>query len=419
MNLAGIALRNLTRHKTRTALSIFTIVIASIMGLFMLSLIAGMKAGLKQNILDYYTGAIQVRNGQYNEYDYLSPLHLYIKNYRTVRNKLLEIEGITHAVARISTGGKIYLDQNQDDDIPGEKIDAFAMGIDFAAEKEVLKPQKLLGEGVLPRMGSRQAALGRGLAEKAGLGIGDSFAFLSPTAARGVNAMKFEVTGLLDFPIAGMGKSYFLLPFDTMQDFLRMEDGAQEILLMTRDPGQVETEAGAVLRLLKEDPQLSYLGTKTWKEQGEWYSYMQMATVIYNFFALFFLIFGVTVIINSTMMAVFERYREIGILGAMGMRPKEVVRLFFLEALFAGIISAVLGLVLGSLLILRMEQTGLDFGATFGGMNIEMSSILYPDLKGIHLVLMGLYTIGITALTTLPPSRKAARIEPVDAINST
>src|SRR6056297_1194998 len=302
MNLTGIALRNLTRHRTRTTLSIFTIVIASIMGLFMLTLITGMKAGLKQNILDYYTGAIQIRHGEYNEYEYLSPLHLYIADEKHVREKLLEIEGISHAVARISTEGKIYLDENQNDDIPGEKINALAMGIDFAAEKAILKPDQLLGEGKLPHGGSRQVAMGRGLAEKTDLEIGDSFAFLSPTAARGVNAMKFEVTGILDFPIAGMGNSYFLLPFDTMQNFVRMEGGAREILLMTTNPDEVEVELKAVHNLLEQNRELSYLDTKTWKEQGEWYSYMQLATVIYNFFALFFLAFGATVIINSTMM---------------------------------------------------------------------------------------------------------------------
>jgi len=418
MNLAGLAFRNLARHKTRSILSIFTIVIACIMGLFMLALITGMKAGLKQNILDYYTGAIQVRHGQYNEYDYLSPLHLYVKDQENIRKKFLKIEGVTGAVARISTGGKIYLDENQDDDLPGEKFNALAMGIDFAAEAEILKPRKLLSEGTLPRMGSRQAVLGRGLAKKTDLHIGDRFAFLSPTAARGVNAMKFEVTGLLDFPIAGMGNSYFLLPFDTMQGFLRMEGGAQEILLMTEDPARVESELEKLRTLLSQDPELSYLDTKTWKEQGEWYGYMQMATVIYNFFALFFLAFGATVIINSTMMAVFERYREIGILGAMGMKPKELVRLFFMEALFAGVISAVIGLSLGSVLVLYMEKTGLDFGGTFGGMNIEFSNVIYPDLRALHLLLMGLYTVGTAALVTLLPSRKAAQIEPVDAINS-
>lgn len=418
MNITSLALKNLSRHKTRSALSIFTIVIACILGLFLLTLITGMKADLKRNILTYYTGSVQVRNAQYNQYDYLSPLHLYIRDQAAVREKLLRIDGVSHAVPRISAGGKIYLDEDQYDDIPGEKYSAMAMGIDFPAERKLIRPESLLVEGKLPLMGSRQVLLGRGLAEKTGLKPGSTFAFLTQTAARGVNAMSFEVSGLVRFSIAELNNTSILLPFDTMQGFVRMDGGAQEILLMTEEADNPEPQLARIKSLIAADSSLDYLEAKSWKEHGEMYSYMGLATIVYNFIVLFFLLFGATVIINTTMMAVYDRYREIGILGAMGMTPKEITRLFFVEALFAGIISAVIGLLLGSLIILNLEKTGMDFEAAFGGVNIEVSTILYPDLRFFHLILMGFYTIGIAALVTLIPCRRAAKIEPVDAINS-
>lgn len=419
MKISTIAFRNLGRHKRRTFLSIFALVIAGILGLFMLSFLEGMKTDLKKNILAHYTGAIQIRHGEYNRYEYLSPLHLYVQDEAALREKLLGLDGVTQAVGRITAGGKIYIDETPEDDVPGEEFSAMALGIDIHAEEAILRPRELLVKGRLPRMGSREVALGYGLAQKIGLEEGDKFAFMTGTAARGVNAMTFEVAGLLNFSIGAMSDGYFLVPFDTMQDFVQMPGGAQEILLMTEDPETAEVQAEAVNTLLASDGALGYLETKLWKHQGFYYGMMGMAFITYNFYGIFFLIMGATVIINTTMMVIFERYREIGILGAMGMKPKELVRLFFLEALFAGMFGAVLVGILGSALILTLEKTGMDFGAALGVMDVEMSRIIYPDLKLKHVLLIAFYTVSISALVTLIPSRKAARIEPDEAIRST
>ena len=417
MTLSTIAFRNLARHKVRSFLSILTLVLACIFGLFMLTLVTGMKVDMKRNILAYLSGAIQIRHREYNTYDYLNPLHLYVKDEAAIREKLLQIDGVTAAVGRITTGGKIYIDDNPDDDLPGEKFTAMAMGLDITAEKHILNPESMLVKGRLPVMDSREVALGYGLAGKVGLDVGDTFAFMTNTAARGVNAMTFEVVGLINFNMGGYNDAYFILPFDTMQDFIRMDGGAQEILLMTEDPETAETQLEAVNKLIASDSSLSYLETTLWKNQGEFYAMMGIGNIIYNMYVIVFLVLGATVIINTTMMVIYERYREIGILGAMGMRPNELVKLFFLEALFAGIISAIIGVSVGSALVLVLEKVGMDFGSSYDTMDI--SRITYPDLKLFHIVLMSCYTIGISSLVTLIPCRKAARIEPVDAINAT
>lgn len=418
MRLSYIALRNLGRHKIRTALSISTIVMASILGLFMLSFVAGMKSDIKNNILAYYTGSIQIRHGQYQQYDYLNPVHLYVRDEADLRKRLVEVEGVTGAVPRITAGGKIYIDADPDDDIPGDQFSAMAMGIDFAGEKDILGPESLLVDGRLPLAGSRDVVVGYGLARKLGLAVGDRFSFMTTTAERGLNAMTFTISGLVDFPMQGMNETYFLLPFDTMQGFVRMTGGAQEILLTTADPDSAETQFKEVERLLASDGSISHLSAKLWKEQGDYYAMLGIAALMYNIIVMFFLALGATVIVTTTMMVIYERYREIGILGAMGMTPGELVRLFFLEAFFAGVISAIIGISLGSALVLIMEKTGMDFGSSFGSVNIEMSSVFYPDLKPIHVILMTIYTVGIPALVTFIPSRKAARIEPIDAIRA-
>jgi putative ABC transport system permease protein len=102
----------------------------------------------------------------------------------------------------------------------------------------------------------------------------------------------------------------------------------------------------------------------------------------------------------------------------MGMKPAEIVRLFFLEAVFAGLISAIIGVAVGSGISLLLGEVGLVLPATYGELGFEMSNVIYPKLTLGTVVLMFVYTVTIPALVTLLPSSKAARIEPVDAINA-
>jgi putative ABC transport system permease protein len=336
----------------------------------------------------------------------------------TLQERLGGVEGVTGSVGRISTGGKIYLTSGEGEEAPAH-LNGFAMGIDFPAEEAVINPKGLLIQGVLPQMGSREAALGAGLAAKAGLEPGDTFTFMTLTAGRAANAMTFTVTGLLHFPMGAMGKTHFLIPLDTMQYFLRMPGGVQEILVMTEDPENALVQEEAIRSLLSAREEYNYLSLTYWKRYGQFYPMMGVASLTYNVMVLFFLILGATLIINTTMMVIYERYREIGILGALGMKPKELVKLFFLEGLWAGLISAGIGLLLGILLVLLLEKTGINFGAAYNNMNMEVSSVIYPDLTLLNILLMGIYTVGITALVTLLPARKAAAIEPDQAIRST
>jgi len=139
---------------------------------------------------------------------------------------------------------------------------------------------------------------------------------------------------------------------------------------------------------------------------------------VYLFVALFFFILGSTVIINTTMMTVFERIREIGTLGAMGMEGKSLVKLFFLEAFFLGTGGSLLGVLLGIAIVLPLSHFGIDYGEAMEGMDMGISSIIYPILNLRSTVFVFFYSLAAASLTSLIPSSKAAKIEPVEALRS-
>jgi putative ABC transport system permease protein len=139
---------------------------------------------------------------------------------------------------------------------------------------------------------------------------------------------------------------------------------------------------------------------------------------MYNFIALFFFILGTTVIINTTMMVIYERMREIGTVSALGMKPGEIVRLFFLEAFFISLIAAFVGALVGTGIVLAISRNGLDLSRMLQGLDMEVSPVIRPRLSLRSTVFVFLYSVAVASLASFLPSRRAARIQPVEALRS-
>ncbi len=157
---------------------------------------------------------------------------------------------------------------------------------------------------------------------------------------------------------------------------------------------------------------------QTWEEAGGLASLMAYAEIIYVFIAAFFFLLGSTVIVNTTMMTVFERSSEIGTLGALGMEEKDMTRLFFTEALFLAIAGSFAGAVLGSVITLVLSSTGIDYGTAMEGMDLGISTIIYPVFSITTTFLVFLYSVIMAALAALLPCKRVAKIEPVEALRT-
>jgi len=143
---------------------------------------------------------------------------------------------------------------------------------------------------------------------------------------------------------------------------------------------------------------------------------IEMANTAYTIMAFIFFLLGSTVIINTTMMVIFERMREIGTLGALGMHGKELVGLFFLEGMFISIIGTFIGVLAGIGFTMILGKTGIDMTEAMQGLDFEISGMVYPKLSMGKTVFVFFYSVIIASLATLIPSRKASKIEPVEAL---
>ena len=155
----------------------------------------------------------------------------------------------------------------------------------------------------------------------------------------------------------------------------------------------------------------------SWHDASAWYAWLQMADISYNFIGLFFIILGTTVIMNTTMMTVYERMKEIGTIAAMGMTGKQIVLLFFLEAFFMSFIASFIGVSIGSSLVAAIGQ--IDMSQAWEGLDMDVTSVITFRLNMRSVLFTFLYSVGVASAVTFIPSRKAAKIEPVEALRST
>lgn len=128
--------------------------------------------------------------------------------------------------------------------------------------------------------------------------------------------------------------------------------------------------------------------------------------------------FGLT-LLNSVLMSVFERTREIGIQMAIGTRKSIIVASIIIESLILAVVGAFAGLIVGGGLVALLAWSGIPLGSFAGGIEMmgSMSTVVYPRLT-LDDVLLGFYVaLGMSVLASIYPAHKATSIRPVDAIS--
>lgn len=411
MRLSTIAYRNISRNRRRSFLCIMAIAIAAMSIVLLFSFLAGMKADMRNNIQSFFTGQVRVRHADYDEKEQLNPLHLRVTGYEALMQRIEELEGVSAAVPRISFPG--FAEPPTVSNPDGPNISSMGVGLEFDREEAFQQISASLRTGRFPQKGKFEMLIGSGLAQKLEKGLGDSVTVLTTTMRRGANAATFTITGIADFPMGSLNQTYYYIPLDRAQVLLGMGDSVSEVLVKF-DEGVSDEEAEARVTSVL-DPATD-TRARDWRELNLMVQYLDVADIAYSIIALIFFVLASTVIINSIMMIIYERMREIGTIGALGMQGDEIVRLFFLEAFFLSLIGAAVGVLIGTGLTLVLSFTGIDFSSSMQGLDIEISNIIYPRLNPTSTVGVFFFALAVASLSSLIPTRRAARIEPVEAL---
>ena len=246
------------------------------------------------------------------------------------------------------------------------------MGIDPASAANA--PYQHLVEGEFLTADDREGILiGYPLAENLGLGVGDQINLLVNTSDGVVDEQMFTVRGIFTTGATTYDKGIVFLPLAKAQAFSGADNHASFIFVLLHDKEQADAVAAALA-----NPNLQ---VETWVDMNEILVLMDdFADAYIMILNLIVLGVTITVIVNTLIMSVFERTREIGILTAIGMKGRQIMALFLVEASILAAGGIVVGLLAGWALSAYFGKVGIYFGDLgITGMIFDRSDLRLPD----------------------------------------
>ncbi len=396
-----VALRYLTAKRKQAFISVITLI--SVIGIAIgvmalviaIALITGFQSDVQAKILGA-TSHIMVSD--------LTGEGL--KDYGPLMDKIASVPGVESVTPVLYT--QVLISG------PSRNSGALFKGIDFSREAETAPWLKKLESGRLPESGPQDGLLlGREIAFSMGAGPGDTVTVLT-TASRlspmGLvpRTKRFRVTGIFNTGLYEFDSSTVLAPLETAQKFLASEGKVTFIQVKIDDI----FAAGRIGERIREIlPPLTYL--TTWMEMNKsLFSALKLEKNI-MFLTITLIVFVAALnIIATLILMVMEKTKDIGILMAMGATARNIRRIFFFQGALIGVIGTALGLGLG------LAWCGLANAFRLIRIPVDIYQISFVPfrLRGLDVVLIAGTSLLISFLSTLFPSRRAAKTDPVVAL---
>jgi putative ABC transport system permease protein len=401
-----LAWRNIWRHRRRTLL----IVLAMGFGLSMMMMYDGLVDGFNQaiygNAIKVLGGNIQVHAEGYRESPSQRPL-LPLADDAKVVQAVRAQPGVVVASRRINSGG-----------LASSREGAFAVGI-TAIEPEVEQAVNLAGQNVIAGRAltsddSDSIFIGKGLADAMGVSVGERITLTGRALHEQMRSRTMTVVGIYNLGMADVEKLTVYISLAEAQTLYDLPGQCTEVAVFLDQIGQ-ESKLIAALSPALPGYELDSF-TDSYPELQ--YALASKGKVMDIFSVIILGIAGIG-ILNLLLMAVYERTREIGVLGAMGLKPRQISLLFILEGTLIGLVGVGLGIVLGLSFNGMMRAVGLDFSA-FSGMASYTALVtdkIYPSWGVGRLLSRALTVAIIAALAAVIPAREAAQRDPAEALH--
>jgi putative ABC transport system permease protein len=288
------------------------------------------------------------------------------------------------------------------------------LGLDLAAEGPYLSPASMIGEGRVPQAGRPEVMVGDELAAELGLAVGDTLTLLGQTAYRALGGIRLAVVGLAHSGIGAIDRTLLLTPLDQAQQLAALDDAATEILVYAVDPDRAdELTAALAARLQGNEPAVE---VKSWKAQGTFVGLVDVGKKIYTMLLGLMLLMAGLVIVNTMLMTVLERTREIGMQAALGMRPRDTLRLVVTEGLIIGLIGGAIGAVLGSAITIVLGRVGIDFSQAARTVDMPFQGVIRPVWSVLPSLLMLVAGVNAAGVAALYPAWLAVKLRPAEAL---
>jgi len=404
--LSRLAWRNLWRNYRRTLIMLLAIALGAWAMIFLTALMRGMVDQMVEDGIRSLPGQVQVHHPLYRD----DPS---IENSMDEPGEAfaaaLDSPAVTGWTARLRVPAMISSER--------ENRGLVLLGVDPAGEIAVgFKPDSIVEGRWLEGIDDTGVVVGKKMLERLETRLGKRVVLMSQDPDNEIADRGFRIVGVFEGTLAAQEEAYVYAGLATVQHMLNADGKVSEIAASGHDYRNVD-ELETLVKGATAGWDVEVL---SWKQLD---SYLDSMLGVMDGFVLVWMIviflalsFG---LVNTLMMAVFERIREIGLMQALGMKPSAILYQILLESLFLLALGLLLGDALAVASVYPMRD-GVDLSIVAEGMEMfGASAVLYPALKSDDMILANTVVIVLGILTSLIPAWRASRYRPVEAIAKT
>jgi ABC-type lipoprotein release transport system permease subunit len=403
MQILKMAFRDLGRNRRRTLFSALAVSVGLAILILMASVVQGEMGSAIEKAIQLQSGHIQVRAASYDENKSSLKWEDLVLNPDQVAGQIAALPQVKTATPRLFASGFL----SAGDESAGVRI----YGIDPQSAANDPFRQGVISGSFLTADDSGGVLVGKPAADKLHLKAGDNVSLSVNTANGDVAAQTFVVRGIYSTGTYGFDNGTIFLPLTKAQSITQTQNHASTVFVLLK----ATADTDSVVSALKS----SSLKVLSWMDLNP--LIVDFETTSQSYISiLYMIILAITasVIINTLIMSVYERTREIGILSAVGMRGGRIMSLFLVESAFLAVGGVLMGVVLGVLVAVPLFNIKGFYIGNMGLSGMLVTDTIYARLTMNNTISLSIVTFIVTILAGLYPAIMASRMQPVEALRA-
>lgn len=408
-----LAWRNVWRNPRRTALSVAATVFALVLVIFSISMADGSHEKMIEDAVRLSSGHVAVSGKGYR---HSMTLEQFVPWDGRVEAAIEKADSVRAWAPRISSFALVSLGDRSHG--------SMVIGVDPEREAGVTKFVSRVNEGRFvdqnPGPGVREVVLGRKLAERLGAAIGDEILLYGVAYSLETAYELFEVVGTMALPDPRLERNLTIVHLDVASEFYVYEDRITEVAILADSAGNA-----AALRTELESVFAGPLGDELELQDYEEMmpGLVQLILIddagMYIMLAILVVVVGFG-ILNTILMAILERTRELGVILALGLKPIALFRMVYLESMMLAGVGLAIGLLIALPPLAWLNGMEFPLGGDLAQATeiFGMEPVLTFKLIPSNPIFSTLTIVVVALLAALYPALKASRAHPVDALRS-
>lgn len=402
-----LAWRNIWRQKRRTWLTALAMIFSNILLVFMIALQFGSYDMMINNSLAMFSGQVQVQHRGYQDDEKIR------QAIDGIASLAADIRGRFPQAAVAARASAFVLVSSEERSFATQLV-----GVEPVFEPAVSSIPGLLTSGrYLDEPGAAEVVIGQVMARNLKVGVGDELTFLGSGIDGSFAAGVVTVKGIFSSGSQELDRSLAEVPLAYFQDAFAMGDRGHVIALAVPDLAAVPALLNPLRTMLSGRENLVVLDWEALMPGLKQAIQADMTSAWFMYAVLIMLVaFSV---LNTQLMSVLERTREFGVIMALGIKPRRLAMLVFLETFMMATLGLVIGVLLGSLLTGYYAHTGFSYpGMEEMAAKFNMSPEMYPSLGPVSVLLGPSVVFVFCLIATIYPAFKLYRLRPVEAMRA-